>query len=116
MRTEAEARKAGQELLSRMHGNGWTLHVHENLGWYYYVQLGPATVYPIYASDDGKFYCLLANEDTQGKCGFGVPAWTTKESYEDPNEAVAAELASARAYANKVNCALALLDQFEKLL
>lgn len=102
MRTKEEAEVAGQELLSKMHGHGWTLRVWENAGWHYCVINNPLSIHPLIS---GKYFCLMGD----GRyAGTGLSMWSDDNHYTDPNEAVRAQIAAAEKVVNQLTLALQL--------
>lgn len=61
-KTKQEATKQGKQLLARMKGNGWKLHVWQNHGWYYCVYNKNLNVYPSYTGD--AFYATMFTKET----------------------------------------------------
>jgi hypothetical protein len=92
--SKAQAIDAGRQLHARMKGGGWVLHVWQNLGWHYCVRRGPLGVHP---SNSGGYFTLLAGQ-VDGDGGF--PAWTSGDTYHNPNRAVDAQLVAATKFVN----------------
>ncbi len=97
MKTEKQARIAGEKLLKRMKGKGWLLRVWENLGWHYSVHLFNLTLSEhLYRSKKSYSALLITNESFAGS---GEVFWSDKESFDDPNEAVTHQMqVSSRVY------------------
>lgn len=89
VRGKADAVQKANALLDKMKGNGpWTAIVGENLGWHYHVQSGNLKVYE---HSIGHYSCLL------GTFG-GEMFWSLDGSWDDPNEAVKAQLQKAEEF------------------
>jgi hypothetical protein len=94
MLTKEQAEAAGAELLAKMKGEGWKLIVHENLGWHYRVVRPPLQVYRSYGGLGG-YHVLMGSSSNETYGGLAV--WATEQrAFDDPNEAVAAQLETAR--------------------
>lgn len=84
-----KAVREGESLRKRLKGDGWQVHVHENMGWFYTLISGPIQVYPDRHGKTKKFWCMIGGEPEDNAGGFGL--WTTDESskmFKDPNRAV----------------------------
>lgn len=77
--------KSAEDLVQRLKGSGWTVQVHENLGWHYTAVSGPVQVYP---SGDGRFHCMIGSDLPASPGGCGL--WTPQPGHysKDPNRAV----------------------------
>ena len=85
---EVEAYRAASELANRLSdafGANWQIRVWENLGWHISVSHGHLEVHPDHS---GRYFTLL------GKYG-GLPAWTSDDYFDTPEEAVEAQLKCA---------------------
>lgn len=117
--TKADALRAAREFMARLPGNGWVPKVGTNTGrggWYWYVRLGCLSLYENVAPDGCVSYgCLLAADE--GSVGGGAQFWTPGDEYcgaplkyETPEEAIAAQMAAARAFVARVTRVVAEVD------
>jgi len=99
LKHEHEAEKLAQRLMKRMRGDGWSYDVWHigSRGWLYCVRNGGLTVYPIieYNHESG-YHVALNTIDRPGGSSEGT--WEVKAMYNDPNEAVAAQMEKAKDY------------------
>ena len=114
--TKAEATRLGNEMVAKL-GKGWTLKVHDNLG-YFACAYSPSN--HIYVSvcapgPSGKpTYSALMTDDPVKYLNCGNPLWTEGRPYKifaDPVEAVIDQVKYAR---EKVDALLAAVVEVEK--
>lgn len=111
--TKAEFDRANfkaKELLKLMRGTGWSIRVHENLGWHYGVHSRYIHVYPVNSYDKiVKYHCLVS--DTPGMHG-GRADWTVGHNCgTDPNRVVERELRSARSFVDSLEKAVSEAEE-----
>jgi len=107
------AQEAGHTMLHLLKGKGWKGRVWENIGWHVAAYNGPIHVMMnVYNSGPPTYSCLVSDSLSDSIGGNGE--WTTKFTSEDPNEAVAHEVASAREHINKWTAAVEFAEDVIK--
>lgn len=107
MLTESEARARGADLMKKLRGTGWKLHVHENCGWHFACYNGTLSVFETH----GEYRTLFGINQEHPSCG--EIYWSDNGTFTDPNEAVENQMKVAKAYFNKMRRAI---DGVEKRL
>lgn len=82
----------GRALRDRMKGNGWVLHVWQNMGWHYMVRLGVMNVHVSRYRGVDSYHTLFGYRHA------GRPELTDAKSrsFKDPNRAVQAQVRFAK--------------------
>ena len=91
-KSEKEARVFGDKVWAKLKGKGWTIRVWKNLGWYVCWYLGRIALHCNTYGGKDSFWCLISDVDDSHH---GCSAWTSEFHSEDPNEAVAHDIAHA---------------------
>lgn len=94
MLTKGQAKEAGNELLELIDEEGWEIRIWENLGWHYCAKKGHLSVYPTIT---GKY---RASFSTKRGDSATPTYWADRKSYNDPMEAVIAQLRKALEFIN----------------
>lgn len=101
MMTKAEATKRAAALKRRVKGKGWTVIIHENLGWHFCLHLGGLSLYEHRSMFDKPSYSTLLSD--MGGHGGGAQQFYTRQHFKDPNQAVRNQLVLARRWTDNVN-------------
>lgn len=93
--TKAEAEAIGAEMLRDL-GKGWSLYVHENLGWHVTAKRGSISVSPsFYREGKPTYFALMSSEKNVANSGAMV--WHTDHpNFETPSDAVIYQVQQAR--------------------
>ena len=118
MNTKAQVTAEAKRTLKRMKTKGWKIHVHRNIEWYWCLENldGHLTLNPTY--DGFTFYTLLSDGSyahtgsINWSCAHTGPV-DRPTRYEDPNDAVAAQLKAAQDYRDRTS---AWINQVEDAL
>lgn len=116
--TRDQATQLGNEMVAKL-GEGWTLHVHNNIGWHAYCKSPSKHLYVSVqaAGPSGKpTYMCLMSEDPERYPNCGADVWSLRNTgkiHSDPVEAVLEQVQYARA---KVDALLAAVVEAEKTI
>lgn len=95
--------RAAEAALKRMNSDGWKIHVHENMGWFWELQRGGGKLTLAggqlpYGDDPSKgFNAMLSNLP-----GAGDYNWHSTRRFDDPNQAVKHIITNARRHIRRV--------------
>lgn len=115
-----EAIRLAEALRKKMTTDGWTIFVHQNLGWHYHVRRttnhGTLSVYPSTAGSSQLsvpvvFNCLFARAS-----GCGEMFWHDGDNkrFKDPNRAVTFQLKLARQFVNEITATVTDQEEFQR--
>lgn len=90
-----------KDLQSQMTTPGWEPRVWENLGWHYTVVKGNAEIMP----GRSGYHIYFS---TAGRCGSDV-FWHVSPNFDDPNDAVKAQIEKANEFIAKCQAAVATI-------
>lgn len=101
IQTKEFAQQDAEEVLALMKTAGWEIRVWENMG--YHAELCNSDLIHLHwyqrPGKPRRFHCLLSSERGGGG---GSSYWLDKDFYDDPNDAVAGQLAAAAEFNRKV--------------
>jgi hypothetical protein len=101
-----KAHKEAEDCLRQMKTGGWSIRVHENLGWHWDLTHTDAHLTLCNSMYCGKMsYFAMLSHNTQNA---GNTEWTKNDRHKDPNKAVEAVLACAQ---EEVNTKRVFLDK-----
>ena len=102
MLTREAAEEAAAELRDRMEGREWKVHVWENARQYFYrVYNGGLSVQP--SGTGGTYYTLFS---VDGQNNHGETFWKNALCFNDPNDAVKAQLQVAKKFVESCSVAI----------
>lgn len=96
--------KAANAALKRMKTKGWTVRVHENLGWYWSLEhesglLSVSGGQLPYRDNPAKNFHAMLSQSGSGGCD---TLWYDQQQFDDPNTAVAHRLKLANVIVTKI--------------
>jgi hypothetical protein len=102
--TKEQATDRARRLMRRVKGKGWTMQIHENIGWHFCLKLGELKLYEM--EDKGRYFYSTLMGDYRN-CSGGVTYFRVTEAnckelglkrflISDPNDAVRVQLIVAR--------------------
>ncbi len=97
--TKEEAIQAARRVIALLKDDKWTYHVWENLGWHWHFQNGPIFLMEDIINGKSQGFWTMLTTEVQPKFCYGSLTWETTElqpHYDDPNDAVKAQMDSAR--------------------
>lgn len=102
-KTEKQARRAGNQAISKMLTKAWKVRVLENLGWHVCIERANVSV-SIYKEGKRTYYHAMIDSDAH-KCGGALAMWTADKvpNYTDPNRAVKFALKRVKDVMDRLN-------------
>lgn len=103
MKTKESAQKAATKLLKKITTPGWSIRIHENLGWHYCLEheVGGFSLHEETYNRSFSYWCLLS-EQANGPGGSMLWSNGSRNQFTNPNAAIKAQLNHAEDVVSKL--------------